>query len=80
MKNKNENKNGDYVFNPYFGTNFMFFFRGDGTPYDIIYNLVNGNSFLYPMMVFLLFVIYIVGFRAIFSYFRKKKQNKLQTA
>ena len=40
----------------------MFLMRGDGTPYDILFNLVNGNAVLYPIGVFLLFVLYIVAF------------------
>ena len=54
----------------------MFIVRGDGTPYDIFYNLVNGNKILYPTIVLGLFVIYILVFRATFSYFRKRKQIK----
>lgn len=56
--------------------NYMFLMRGDGTPYDIIYNLVGGNPVIYPIMVVLLFVIYIVAFEAIYNYFaNKSKQN-----
>ena len=35
--------------------------RGDGAPYDIFYNLVNGNRVLYPMIVFGLFILYITA-------------------
>lgn len=63
-----------FIANTLLDTNYMFIVRGDGTPYDILYNLVNGNKMLYPLGVLLLFVIYIVAFRAIFSYFRKRKQ------
>lgn len=31
--------------------NYMFLMRGDGTPYDIFYNMVNGNRVLYPILV-----------------------------
>ena len=56
--------------------NYMFLMRGDGTPYDIIYNLVGGNPVIYPIMVVLLFVIYIVAFEAVYNYFaNKSKQN-----
>ena len=34
----------------------------DGTPYVFIYNLVNGNPVLDPILVVLLFVIYIFVF------------------
>lgn len=50
--------------------NYMFLMRGDGTPYDIIYNLVGGNAVIYPVLVVLLFVVYIITFHAIFSYFK----------
>ena len=39
--------------------NYMFLMRGDGTPYDIIYNLLNGNPVLYPLSVVLLFFVYM---------------------
>lgn len=42
--------------------NYMFLRRGDGTPYDIIYNLVGGNQIVYPLLVILLFVVYIFIF------------------
>lgn len=42
--------------------NYMFLRRGDGTPYDILYNLVDGNPVLYPLCVMGLFVLYIVAF------------------
>lgn len=47
--------------------NYMFLMRGDGTPYDIIYNLVGGNPVIYPILVVLLFIVYILIFY--FSYF-----------
>lgn len=46
--------------------NYMFLVKGDGTPYDIIYNLVNGNQILYPLMVIALFLIYILAFHFIY--------------
>lgn len=53
--------------------NYMFLMRGDGTPYDIVYNLVSGNAILYPIMVVLLFVVYIFAFYAIYHLATKKK-------
>ena len=47
--------------------NYMFLVRGDGTPYDILYNLVNGNPVLYPMLVILLFLIYIAAFYGVYT-------------
>ena len=56
--------------------NYMFLRRGDGTPYDIFFNLVNGNQILYPMVVVLLFVVYIIVFHCIFNYFKNKINKK----
>ena len=56
--------------------NYMFLMAGDGTPYDIFYNLVNGNKVLYPLIVVLLFILYISVFYLIFLSVRKKKDNK----
>lgn len=54
----------------------MFLIRGDGTPYDIVYNLVNGNKILYPMIVILLFIIYVSMFYLIFFLIKKHKEKK----
>ena len=61
--------------------NYMFLMRGDGTPYDIFYNMVNGNAVLYPIIVVLLFVIYIVAFHYTYNYFskRSKKTSEIKT-
>ena len=56
--------------------NYMFLMRGDGTPYDIVYNLVGGNAVIYPIIVVLLFVIYIIAFHYIYNYFVNKKTEK----
>ena len=58
----------------------MFLMRGDGTPYDIFYNLVGGNAVLYPIIVVLLFVIYIIAFEAIYNFFKSRKELKLTEA
>ncbi len=54
-------------------TNYMFLMRGDGTPYDIFYNMVNGNAVIYPIIVMALFVVYIGIFQVAFNYFANKK-------
>lgn len=54
--------------------NYMFLVRGDGTPYDIFYNLVNGNQVLYPLIVVALFLVYISVFYLV--YFRIEKLKK----
>lgn len=46
--------------------NYMFLLRGDGTPYDLLYNLVNGNPVLYPLGVLLLFLLYVLLFYLVF--------------
>lgn len=56
--------------------NYMFLTRGDGTPYDIVYNLVNGNQILYPLIVILLFIIYVSIFYLIFFLIKKSKDKK----
>ncbi len=54
--------------------NYMFLMRGDGTPYDIIYNLTGGSPVLYPIAVVLLFLVYIAAFYFIFYLAKKKKK------
>ncbi len=60
--------------------NYMFLMRGDGTPYDIFYNLVNGNRVLYPLIVVVLFLLYIAAFYFVYylitKAIAKKKINK----
>ena len=63
--------------------NYMFLMRGDGTPYDIFYNLVNGNRVLYPMIVVGLFLLYIAAYYGVYyliSYLNKKHKQKEQPA
>ena len=54
--------------------NYMFLIRGDGTPYDILYNLLNGNKVLYPLFVVLLFILYISVFYFVLFMIRKRKK------
>lgn len=65
-----------YVSNILIDYNYMFLMAGDGTPYDILYNLVNGNKVLYPAMVVGLFLIYIFGFYSIFHLIVDKHKEK----
>ena len=53
--------------------NYMFLMRGDGTPYDIFYNLVNGNKVLYPLIVLSLFILYITIFYLVYFQIQKRK-------
>ena len=55
--------------------NYMFLTRGDGTPYDLIYNFVNGHGLLYPLCVVGLFVLYIALYYHIYFAVVKKKQK-----
>ena len=63
-----------YVANVLIDYNYMFLMAGDGTPYDIIYNLVDGNQILYPLLVVTLFYLYIGIYYCVF-FFLKKKNN-----
>ena len=53
--------------------NYMFLMSGDGTPYDILYNLAGGSKILYPLGVVGLFLIYICIFYYLYFLFSKKK-------
>ena len=64
-----------FIANAILDYNYMFLRRGDGTPYDIFYNLVNGNKVLYPMIVVLLFIIYIAAFYYVYFLCTKKKHK-----
>ena len=55
--------------------NYMFLRNHDGTPYEILYKIVNGDPVLYPISVMLLFVIYISLFYFICLKIQKKKNK-----
>lgn len=66
-------------------TNYMFLVSHDGTPYSILYNMVNGNKIIYPVLVILIFVIYIAVYyltalliRYIAKKARAKKKERLK--
>ena len=65
-----------YIANITIDYNYMFLMAGDGTPYDIFYNLVNGNKILYPLIVVGLFFAYISGFYYTYFIITKNKNNK----
>ena len=68
-----------YITNLILDYNYMFLMNHDGTPYVVVYNLVNGNPILYPMLVMLLFVLYIILFY--FTYYKIKIHKKtIETA
>ena len=53
--------------------NYMFLRAGDGTPYDILYNLVGGHPVLYPLGVIVLFLVYISLFYYVYFLATRKK-------
>ena len=65
-----------YIANRLTGCNYMFLMQGDGTPYDILYNLVGGNAVLYPILVAVLFFIYIGLFYYVYFIIKKKSNAK----
>lgn len=66
-----------YVVNILVDYNYMFLMAGDGTPYDILYNLVGGSPVLYSLGVVTLFVLYILGFYGVHALVVKKKKAAL---
>ncbi len=62
-----------YVANILVDYNYMFLVQGDGTPYDILYNLVGGHKVFYPLGVVVLFLAYISGFYGVYYLTQKKK-------
>lgn len=63
-----------YTANVIIDYNYMFLMRGDGTPYEILYSLVGGNTVLYPLSVVALFLVYIVGFYGVYYLIKSKKK------
>ena len=61
-----------YIVNLLLDYNYMFLMNHDGTPYSIFYNLVGGHPVLYPLIVVLLFIIYIFAFYTVYYYIQKK--------
>ena len=66
-----------YVANIVLDYNYMFLMNHDGTPYVYVYNLVNGNPILYPLLVMLLFVVYISIFYFIYLKASKNKSKNI---
>lgn len=63
-----------YTANVLIDYNYMFLMAGDGTPYDILFNLFGGHKVLYPMSVVGLFLLYITGYYLV--YFAITKRSK----
>ena len=68
-----------YIANVTIPYNYMFLMAGDGTPYDILYNLVGGSKVFYPLGVVLLFVLYIIAFYWV-HYLTCRKAKKAEAA
>lgn len=66
-----------YVANILLDYNYMFLMAGDGTPYDILYNLVGGHKVLYPCCVVAMFLIYIGIFYGVFYLVKRKKSQSV---
>jgi hypothetical protein len=64
-----------YVVNVLIDDNYMFLMAGDGTPYDIFFNLVGRHPVLYPLIVVVLFLLYITAFYWIFYLVQKKRKK-----
>lgn len=56
--------------------NYMFLIRGDGTPYDVLYNMFRGDPVLYPLSVWALFLIYILAFYGVYYLIKNAKRKK----
>ena len=56
--------------------NYMFLMRGDGTPYDVLYNLVGGHPVFYPLGVIVLLLVYIGAYYGIFYLCTKEKAKQ----
>ena len=67
---------GAYGANLLLDYNYMFLMAGDGTPYDILYNLVGGSPVLYPLGVVALFAVYISAFFGVFALMRRRQAAK----
>ncbi len=67
---------GALIANDAIDYNYMFLRQGDGTPYDILYNLVEGHPVWYPLGVVALFVVYVLLFYA--GYYLSTKSKKMK--
>ena len=64
-----------YIANIVLDYNYMFLMQDDGTPYQILYQLVNGekNQALYSLGVVSLFIVYIAGYYGVYGLCTRKK-------
>jgi len=66
-----------YIANRLLNSNYMFLMAGDGTPYDILFNLTGGSPVVYPLSVVALFLVYICGFYGVYFLCKGKKAERL---
>ena len=59
----------DWIFHSTFGTNFMFFFSGDGTPFDLFRPYVPLP--VYQIIVFVLYMAYMALFYLVYYWIKK---------
>lgn len=64
-----------YVVNVLVDYNYMFLMNHDGTPYQIVYNLVGGHPVFYPLLVVGLFAVYIVAFYGVYYAITKNRHK-----
>lgn len=65
-----------YVANIFTDSNYMFLSRGDGTPYDLVFNFVGGSPVLYPLCVVGLFAVYIWLYYRVYFAATKKGEKE----
>ena len=66
-----------YIANVTVSYNYMFLMAGDGTPYDILYNLVGGSRLIYPLSVVALFMLYIGFYYWTFYVIAHKRKKRV---
>lgn len=64
-----------HIANHWLECNYMFLMAGDGTPYDILYRLVDGHPVLYPLGVVGLFLIYICVYYRVCALLRSRRRK-----
>lgn len=70
-----------YTANVIIEYNYMFLMRHDGTPYKVLYDLLNGHPVLYPVSVIALFIVYISVFYGVYYLIgsaKKREQDNVE--
>ena len=63
-----------YAANLLLDYNYMFLMYHDGTPYSIVYDIAGGSPVLYPLLVVLLFAVYLILAYALAAALRKRRK------